>query len=265
MSIELETLALAKKYTDEHDSGSINTMTRAEFLALNPKPTTGFIGIVEPNKWSIKTLYDMSKYIEVESLLTNSSSTSILTEGIMENWDESTSWNNLFIAQGSILQDDYIRLGRMPSNSPYVSYDLGEENHSCTIYGLVRQHIVESGNITLMHTTYSNSGGNAPNFFSKDGTLYTSVYAGDKSTGLSASVWHLLTMVINVEDKKVTHYVDGVSYGDTQFNNSGRYIYFSHGVTPAYEDIRYVGIVDGIESESTVIANQNNIMNYFNM
>lgn len=108
-----------------------------------------------------------------------------------------------------------------PSDS-CIFADLENANHDQVIYAVIKS-LTTGGNYQGVGSNYGSSGGNAPNIYTNSSTWQTSVYGSDTSTGITSTVYHVLSISINASTKKCDYYIDGVSYGTKSFNNCGRY------------------------------------------
>lgn len=145
--------------------------------------------------------------------------------------------------------------------------DLSAANTDVTCYAVLK--CTSTGEDILLCVPYSNSNGNNPSFY----TSYNSynvdctVYAGNTNIpGLSCNTNHVYALAINASTKKVRYFVDGAYIMEKTFNNSGACVVVGAGdktassYASATTDVAYFGVVADLESDATVIANMQVIM-----
>ena len=150
-----------------------------------------------------------------------------------------------------------------------ISVDLGENNHSCTVYAILKSRFT-GGDPTMLAVAYAYTNGNQPAFFTRNSILYTTVYRQDESTGLSSQIYHVLALSIDASTKTAKYYVDGSLVSTKTYANSGRYVCFNGYRLPDYPNIAgkegsimYGSVVDGVESDSAIIANMQRLMSEY--
>lgn len=150
--------------------------------------------------------------------------------------------------------------------------DLSAANTDVTCYAAVR--CASAGEGILLCVPYSNTNGNSPNFYtpytgySVDCTIYSS---NTNIPGLSCDIIHVYALSINASTKKVRYFVDGAYIMEKTFNNSGACVVVGAGdknassYAGAGTDVSYFGVVADLESDATVIANMQVIMQNLGM
>lgn len=228
---------------------------------------------------TIAITYGMSQTIRLyNSLLLNSVQSNILTYNFADNYDAVTeTWNDVTLngTKDQIVYnetDDYLRFNEYV----YPTYPLGANNLPATIYAVMRDSGGIGGSRGLIGLPYQNYNGEAPMFFSPDGSkLYRSTYNYDLNTELTPSDWHVLSISLDPSDtiKKAYFYVDGVRYGGN--SGAGYLSYYSSGspiiggfaehAYPTIADVKFFAVVSAYENESVIVANHQNIMRHYNM
>ena len=147
-----------------------------------------------------------------------------------------------------------------PSNS-CIFADLGSANHDQVIYAVVKS-MTTGGNYQGVGSNYASSQGNAPNIYTNSSQWLTSVYGNDTGTGVTSTVYHVLSISINASTMKCDYYIDGVSYGTKSINNCGRCPSIGGGTTDgtgvvstSEMSVLFGAIAAEYHDSATVIAN----------
>ena len=204
-----------------------------------------------------------------DTLLQYSVYSDILEEDKSSTHESGTSiWGGLTL--GGVMDNDADTA--VITDGKAVSFNLSAANTSVTIYALMKRHSnTESGNRTLVGVPYAMNADNLPNIFCNGTTVNTSVYGSDVAiSGISSTNYVLYTMAINAVSKKVDFYANGVlKRSNVWFSNSGGHIVFGAAETDLTNaiscNIKYIGIVDGYESENVIMNNHYIIMNEYDL
>ena len=149
--------------------------------------------------------------------------------------------------------------------------NLSAQNTDVTCYCCVK--CLANNECIFMDVPYSLTNGNAPSFYTPNGSFNVdcTVYAGNTNIpGLSCSVDHVYTLAIDSTNRKVRYFYDGTYFMEKTFSNSGDYVCFGRGMKNATSYIgtpvfSYIGVVSEFESDATVIANMQTIMQKLGM
>ncbi len=145
--------------------------------------------------------------------------------------------------------------------------DLSAANTDVTCYVAIK--CTSTGECILMCVPYSNTNGNSPSFYTPynsynvDCTIYSS---NTTIPGLICNTFHVYAMSLNASTKAVRYFVDGAYFMEKIFNNSGACVVVGAGdkngasYAGANTDVSYFGVVADLESDATVIANMQVIM-----
>ena len=212
------------------------------------------------------TTYNDEVIVNVNTIkqpLSHSDQNDILVSELAEDYTSGSSvWGNLTVNGGSGVSVVGGAV-RMPSTA-YATFDLGSVNHSATLYAVCRQYSVVQGDLSIIAAPYAESSGNVPGFYSRNGMLMRSVYGGsDTSVDVPANAWNVITISIDAVNKVARYYVNGVVKSNLSFNNSGQYAYINatlNGGRSINNDYWFIGVVDGVESESVILANQKDLL-----
>lgn len=151
---------------------------------------------------------------------------------------------------------------RKPSNM-YCQCDFGETNGAVTVYACLRLLNSSSSRPVVVGSFYANSNGNFPNFHQYYMDIWSSVYSSDTYV-CSGADFVVLAYSLNQTTKTVTFYYNAQKHGTKPFSNSGRGVGVGAsyiGATPINAlDIKYLGVVASCESDETIIANMQAIM-----
>ena len=144
--------------------------------------------------------------------------------------------------------------------------DMESGNRDQVIYAVVKS-MTTGGNYQGVGSNYINGRNNAPNIFTSSSQWLASVYGSDTGTGVTSTVYHVLSISINASTKECDYYIDGVSYGTKSFSNCGRYPSIGGGtvngtsvVSSGDMSVLYAAIAAEYHSSATVIANHQALM-----
>lgn len=175
---------------------------------------------------------------------------------------ESTAWGGLTISGTAYKNRDFISF--FGTNS-YASYDFGSANHSATIY-----IVCFAGNTgsypQIINVPYASSGGNVPTIDHNNGTLNAGTWGNTLIPGGMVHQLFAMAMRIDNDSKKVKFYKGSTYAEDIGFTNSGQVFFASKGYSSnptANASFGYIGIVDGAESDETILANLQSLMSVF--
>ena len=177
------------------------------------------------------------------------------------------AWGSLTVAGAASIAVQADGSLRMDGAGEYVAYSLAAANTSYTAYMVGKSNSTANGDYRTLFNTYVNSAGNCNGFFRKGSHIWTSAFGQDADSGVPAGALHVMAMSVNVETHQSKFYIDGVQTSVKTFTNSGQTIGF--GGEPnqygSHDDISvfYAAVVEGAESEETIIANQQNIMSEY--
>ncbi len=134
---------------------------------------------------------------------------------------------------------------------------------------------VDGGNLAILSIPYSNNNGCLPCFLigsGATGQVTADVFNNNTViSGVYCNNWHVYTMSINTTTKKVKYYIDGVYIMEKTFVHSGNSVVLGAGSRSGTEyasrsiSCRYVGVVNGLEDDATIIANHQYIMEHIDM
>ena len=175
-----------------------------------------------------------------------------------------SKWGNLDVAGSPTVY----ALGIKTAVGNGFSYDLGEDNHSVTIYAIAKGHA--GGDLFVLGTSYALSTGNTIAFFTRlvSGiNWFAAVWGNDTNTGVdSVPEFAVMTLAIDATAKKAYYYINGTYVGEKSFSNSSRIVRFngsnSHTDRAGVFDYLYAGVVDGCESSATILSNQQDMLAY---
>ena len=157
-------------------------------------------------------------------------------------------------------QADYIDV---PYNTVGFS-SVADVNTDMTVYLCVKL-IAQSDTAGILSVSYAMSTKNQPNFWSTGQLVKGGTYNNDFQTNISATAdYRVLVLKIDNTSKITTFFVDGAVVAEKAFTNSGWIIAFAAGTTnldyPCELNVKYYGVVNEAESDATVIANSQTIM-----
>lgn len=145
--------------------------------------------------------------------------------------------------------------------------DLSAANTDVTCYAVLKCSGVYED--VLLCVPFANSSGNSPNFYKPLNSYNVDCTVFEDNTnipGLSCNANHVYALSINASTKKVRYFVDGAYIMEKTFNNSGACVVVGAGdkagssYADASTDVSYFGVVAALESDETVIANMQVIM-----
>ena len=199
----------------------------------------------------------------VPTFLQNSVSADILVNEYYTNYDDiTTSWGDLIITGTPTLRASGVKTAR--GNG--FSYDLGEDNHDVTIYAIAKGYT--GGDCFALGTSYALSSGNTIAFFVRESSgfkWYAGVWGSDTAMNVSSfEDYAVMTIAIDCTAKKAYYYFNGNYVVEKSFSNSGAIVRFngsnSYTDRAGKNDYLFVGVVDGCEPSSTILANQQDML-----
>lgn len=180
--------------------------------------------------------------------------------------DDNPTWGGLEVIKsniGLIKNSDFIYL----RDNSFAKIDLGEPNHSFVAYFV---GLVLSGNQwpVAIGTLYENSLNNSIALCSNSERIcYTHFGNTIAQTSFSSIKTFVGALRIDGTNKLSSCFVNGEQIAQpSSFNNSGQYCSFgafSNSTYFANLFIKYLAVVDGTENDSTIISNQQHLMNLY--
>lgn len=148
----------------------------------------------------------------------------------------------------------------------YARFDLGEANHSCAVYIVVANLDYGTNYPRIVSLQNVGANGNEPMIYARNRGYVGSTYGNELN--FSENAINITAFCLNVDavNKIVKFYMNGSYIGQLSFINAGRYVSLSatpSGSENAAQNVYYAGIVDGIESDATIIANLQHLMSIF--
>lgn len=145
---------------------------------------------------------------------------------------------------------------------------VGNANADCTIYGVVRRTGTSSGQHIYFGVPYGASRQNAPSYWVPDTSIHANVYdvAASAISGKSNRDFHVLAISMNNTNKKARYFCDGVFDTELSFSNSGAcltigsFMVSQSSLSSDVTHVQYAGAVSELESDATIIANMQTIM-----
>lgn len=179
-------------------------------------------------------------------------------------WDDLVFYGTLTnISYNQAEQSLYI-----PSNV-YCEYALPDINTSVTVYIVAKPELVNTSiSNACVALKYAASPGNMPAFIYtySSGIQYT-VWGSDSIVDVNdypPDDWHVLALTLDMQNKNALFFVDGIKMPVIkQFNNSGSTVTIggtSGNVYDASLFVKYFGVVDGYETDDTIMSNSKAIM-----
>ena len=198
------------------------------------------------------------------TLLVASVYSDILSESKCEDYVlNSNTWDNCTVITNGNTSRNSDGSIRFPDINNYVDYNLGSANRNVTVYMVSQSNSSKMSRlITLLH---ADSTGNAPGFYQYYGELRTTYYSNDVNTGRNALNKNVMALSINGATRAVRYFVNGVYFEQKICSNSGAHAYFTAtpGEYPDDTNVYFIGVVDGTESDATIISNMNNLKQYY--
>lgn len=148
----------------------------------------------------------------------------------------------------------------------YARFDLGEANHSCAVYIVVANLDYGTAYPRIVSLQNVAANGNEPMIYEHSRGYIGSTYGNELN--FSKNAINITAFCLNVDavNKIVKFYMNGSYSGQLSFINAGRYVCLSAAPSVsehAAQNVYYAGIVDGIESDATIIANLQHLMSIF--
>lgn len=150
---------------------------------------------------------------------------------------------------------------------------VGNANADCTIYGVVRRTGTSSSEHIYFGVPYGASRQNAPSYWVPNTSIRANVYDVSASaiSGKSNRDFHVLAISIHNTNKKARFFCDGVFDTELSFSNSGAcltigsFMVSQSSLSPDVTHVQYAGAVSELESDATIIANMQTIMQKLGM
>lgn len=149
-------------------------------------------------------------------------------------------------------------------------FNLVSNSTSNTIYLCAKTVTTKNTAGFMLHVPYANSNGNDPSFYIEtNGRIYGTVYASNKDMNLSSYQYSVLAISIDDSTKKVKYFVNGSYRDENTYAHHGPFVvvcggdpFVTNGDTYNSRDhyFKYAGVVNGVESEATIISNMQAIM-----
>lgn len=197
--------------------------------------------------------------------LAASTQANILVLAHRGNFDGTTDWDGLTISSLEQAAPNYGCI--YFTQSGYATYVLSAANSSFTAYIVCNAINPNSQYGRIVTAQNAASNGNEPNINLHNGKAYISIYGSDYDTGIYGQEQHVYAVSVDASAKLADFYIDGVSVkSDFSFNNSGQTVSFgaTHTGSDGVSLIVYaIAIVSGAEDSTTVIANQQALMDFF--
>lgn len=245
-------------------------LTKAEWNALTTeeKQSYGLVAVQDANSgFDRGELYYGVDYIP--TLLTSSVAADILTEDYCESYQSGQDfWGGWDITNYSVATIGAGGEIVFPKGT-YATFDLTAANQEVTIYAVINNHTNGYWNY-IYGVPYAMSTGNGLGLCSQGGILRPTSYNYDYTTGLSAvDTWHALAISVNQTTKKGACFADGTKYADATIINTADKVWIASIPNNPSDrnsavDVLYAAVVDGTETDATVIANMQNIMAHYN-
>lgn len=244
----------------------ITIMTEKEYNEITDKKSiVGLVGIA--NGAIIKKWIDTSRIIEPVYLATDNM---VIAESYLENADvENNTWGNL-ICNGQIRLYEDNEAIYVPGNTSgiYLSFDLNEANHDCTIYLVSKALQSDTQNRRMIEACYSTSSNNCPIVAERSGNMQYSIFNNDTNTSNPVTEYCVIALSLSssATSDKAKFYYNGELAGTKNQSNFGQYILFGGSNMPNTNcdmAIKYIAVVDGIDDQDTVVANMQSLMTAF--
>lgn len=195
--------------------------------------------------------------------LSHSDSTKILVNAFYNDYDSVTpAWGGLTITGAPTVASDGVRV----AIGQGFTYDLGEANHEVTVYAIVA---VQSSTNSLMAMSVASSeaDGKAPNISEYGGRWRKSNWSDTVLQNTNCYRASALALSLDLSNGVINFYADGVAQGTKSLTESGRTVRFNGSVDHTARfagDLSYlfIGIVDGCEDSTTILANQADMMQF---
>ena len=244
----------------------ITIMTEKEYNDIaDKKSIKGIVGIA--NGALIKKWIDPSRIIESVYLATNNL---VIAESYLGNADVGkNTWGNL-VCNGQISLYEDNEAIYIPGNTSgvYLSFDLNESNHDCTIYLVSKALQNDTQNRRMIEVCYSTTSNNCPIVAERSGNMQYSIFNSDTNTSNPVTEYCVIALSLSssATSDKAKFYYNGELAGTKNQSNFGQYVLFggSHmSNTNCDMAIKYIAVVDGIDNQDTVIANMQSLMTAF--
>lgn len=204
--------------------------------------------------------------VSTPTFLANSTQADILVNEYYTSYDEDNNeWGDLTVTNAT-----FTAIGMTVKPSEGFTYDLSQQNRPVTIYVIAELFAEASADVTtFISCTNAASRGNAPSIYQRDSTKVWCVGSYEIESfqnSVSTSGIAVLTLAVDPSEMKAYGYANGMSLGYVSFNSSGRYCTFNgisgHDRYSGTSYYLYIGIVNGCESSATIIANQEDMLDF---
>lgn len=204
---------------------------------------------------------------EIIPSLPNSDLTKILANAYPGNYTiGSTAWDTLEVGNTDYIAKNLNSIDI--TNGAYARLDLSEPNHSCVAYFVGVNYDYLTNWPRIISFTYSHSSNNEITLDSSANILYYAHYGNTiAQTAYKGIQRFVCALRIDGTNKLSSCFINGTRLAEpASFNNSGQYCTFGCSLPNQYYSslsINYIGIVDGIEDDSTIISNLQYLMNLY--
>lgn len=258
-------------YITDRDSGdggsssgiNILTMTKDEFISLEPKPTTGIIGIRQG--YNIKMLLDMA-YYKSNANLPYTNAFNLLVDADVLNYKQNASnWGGLTIAAPKNLSavDDAIQVDAISNEALFYELQNGK---SYTAYIVMKMTDISpaGGDFSeIIGSAYSYSAANCPMIMTQtSGQVYVTIYGSGYNTPATINCktsYAVLAMSVNDNTKTAKFYDYNGFIKQFTYSNTGSKITILRGYGLLKGLVKYIGIVNEPEDEEIIMSNIQNL------
>ena len=198
------------------------------------------------------------------TFLSNSEASDILASEYYTSYDEdNNTWGDVDVYGTPTVTYSGIR------TAANVGFDvqLGEPNRSVTAYAIVKHVEYVTDTILCMCSVYATQNGNGPNINYNRNSIHRSIWGSDISMGsFNQRKFDVIAMALDSSTNTAHYYYNGVSAGSAAYTNSGSSVSFNgasnHSMYAGLADYIYVGVVDGCEDSETILANQQEMLDF---
>lgn len=203
--------------------------------------------------------------------LPESDATKILCEATLANFDNtSLSWGDgsspMTLTANVDLQDDEAVYIPAQASGVRAYVDLGETNHPFTAYVVAK--VVNPGSYARIISCMSNRGGGA-GIMLYGSTVNISSWVNDTSTGISSSANYFVGVIQFVAPQVAYGKVNNSALISKPPTSCGRYVALGNTDQQASANepcnilIKYLGVVDDVDSTADIADNVANLMTIF--
>ena len=272
--------------------GDVELISRADWNALTPaqKQAKGLVAIQDNSTgYERGILVNGADYVQKNRYIPNSVEDDVLCEAYVSNFDATaTSWGNgdvpiqymspsnkptLDTTENAVLAAAY-----SSGVVPYV--DLGSAQQSFTAYAVIRQSASFSTYARLLSCVYTRSASGGIVLHNNGNEVVVSKWGDELRTGITANQY-FVAVIRNENTSPSTNTTDVYLYNGSEGSivvkkteepsNIGRYFTVARTdidsntqfAEPSDVYVKYLAVVSGVESESTIGLNMQNIYNEF--